>query len=339
MVSRSIESLPITLRPSKSGMIPGALICLVICAFIVATWGNGPVLTSLISLILFGAFPVQALVSWSYFDEIFLRIDEKGFTISNGSHVETVEWNWVERFMIVRGRRSHRWVGWRYAAHYPPPKPRQRSTRFRIADEVLSSSYDISIDDLFELMTSLHAHYRSTEPQPVILRPALSQMLADAATLPMTLYPNRRSLLSLVTFLAALGAAACYWLPNQPITLSVIIGVLVLGAINVIREMNESTTYLRLDEKGFTHKTLKTHKRVGWDEVEQFVASDKSDYVGWRYLPGAAHKRQKMFALFSPAIDDSLTRIYGERSEDLASLLNHLLEKHGSKATEPSADQ
>lgn len=288
-------------------------------------------LTSLVSLLLFGTIPFQTLIDLMNANKVFLRLDESGFTISHVGRCETVQWDWVERFMVVRGARSRRWVGWRYAAHYPPPHRRRRSTRYLVADEVLPSLYDVRPEELTDLLNSLHAEFRSAVPQQPIVRPALAQMLSDAAQLPMMLYPNKQSLLSTLIAIAVLGASAVYLLSARPIILSIIVFILVLVAVRIMQEMRNGTTYLRLDEEGFTHHTLQSEQFVRWQEVERFVVSDYSEFVGWRYVPESASNRRKVVAFQTAKLDDVLMRVYGDRPEDLASLLNYILEAKTQK--------
>lgn len=318
------RSLPITLRPNFSDDIPKALICLAVCAFILVTWGNGSTLTALIGLLLFGTIPVNVAMNSLNAEEIFLRLDESGFTISRAGHQETVQWDWVESFMVVKGTKHRRWIGWRYAAHYPPLHRRQRSTRYRVADEVLPSHYGMHYQTLVDLLNQLHAEYRSSAPQQKILRPQLAQMLSDAVQLPMTLYPDQKTLTSAMATLAVIGAITCYFLSNHPITLTVILAIFALVAIRFTQETNNGITYLRLDEEGFTHHTPQTEKFVRWDEVEHFLVPDHSEFVGWKYVPGSADKRKNVLAFQASNIDDVLTRVYGDRPEDLVSLLNHV---------------
>lgn len=131
---------------------------------------------------------------------------------------------------------------------------------------------------------------------------------------------------SLMLVVSVLFVACGIWmLPDEVIKGSFIIAFFGLCVMVFIVQLLPGSSWLRLDENGFTYCALFRTHHVRWQDVESFtlVRVGVNDLVGWNHVKNyesADGGRQLNRALVG--VDASLPDNYGMSANTLAELMN-----------------
>lgn len=147
--------------------------------------------------------------------------------------------------------------------------------------------------------------------------------------LPLRLSTTRRSMLLLLLGSAAFVVAGFFVLPTHPVLAEQAIVFFGLGVLVAVIQLLPNSSYLEVDERGFTTCTMFRKGFVSWDDVAEFVPytvnARARKRVGFRYAASyQAHAASRKFLRALAGVDGALPDTYGRSAEDLAALLNGL---------------
>lgn len=116
-----------------------------------------------------------------------------------------------------------------------------------------------------------------------------------------------------------------------------IAGFFALGIPIAIVQLIPGSTYLEIDEQGFTMCTMYRKHRVLWSEVEEFMVIHHrqsgikvNEWVGFNYRP--TYDRARFGRKLARGLADCegmLSVTYNMKAEDLVALLNECLARFG----------
>jgi len=134
-------------------------------------------------------------------------------------------------------------------------------------------------------------------------------------------------LLLLLVGSAFVVAAAWFVWPTRPIVATLAIAFFGLGVVVAVVGLLPGSSYLELDERGFTLCTLFRKSFQRWDDVAEFfpirLDGRGSPMVAVRYAPGfTANAAARRFAKTLAGAEGALPDTYGRSAAELAELLN-----------------
>ena len=157
--------------------------------------------------------------------------------------------------------------------------------------------------------------------------------------LPVTLHPNRAR--AALWLLLSLGFVAIGVLMVRDGKLAgyFVGGVFALGVLVFAINLHPRASYLRLTEEGFTYCSLFRAHGVRWDAVAEFAVIvlptatvSKPRLVAWNFVPG--YPRTGRARAISQALcgyEAALPDTYGLKHDELAGLMNTLLQRYGGR--------
>ncbi len=157
--------------------------------------------------------------------------------------------------------------------------------------------------------------------------------------LPVTLHPNRaRTALWLLLSLVFVTIGVLM-VRDAKLAGYFVGGVFVLGVLVFAINLHPRAAYLRLTEEGFTYCSLFRAQTVRWDVVAEFAVivlptatMSKPRMVAWNFVPG--YPRKDSARAMSQALsgyEAALPDTYGLKYDELAGLMNTLLQRYGSR--------
>ena len=150
----------------------------------------------------------------------------------------------------------------------------------------------------------------------------------------MTLYPKRSSMIWLLVVCSAFVAAGL-WLGARGEVVGYLCAALsALGIPIALIQLVPGSTYLSLDERGFTVRNLFRTSFMPWSAVDRFfVVTLRStgmkvrDMVGWNFVASYDRARvARRLATIISRCEGALPDTYGKKAEDLAVLMNGYLD-------------
>lgn len=114
------------------------------------------------------------------------------------------------------------------------------------------------------------------------------------------------------------------------------IGFFGLGVVVFIVKLIPGSSYLRLDARGITVRTLYRTWRVNWEDVSDFFVAriGVRAMVCWNFRPGyTGQSRSRAFARGLTGVEAGLPDNYGRSAKALADLLNQWRTSHAGSAT------
>jgi len=126
---------------------------------------------------------------------------------------------------------------------------------------------------------------------------------------------------------AAFVVAGFFVLPTHPVAAYQGIVFFGLGVLVAVIQLLPNSSYLELDERGFTTCTMFRKSFVRWDDVAEFVpytlGARTRKRVAFRYAATyQPHATSRKFLRTLAGVDGALPDTYGRSAEDLAALLN-----------------
>ena len=146
--------------------------------------------------------------------------------------------------------------------------------------------------------------------------------------LPLRLQPSRTRKLLLLMGAIAFVAAGVYLLPASQPEAYWAIGFFGLCVVVIAVNLLPGSSYLLLEQSGFTVCNLFRKTFYSWSDVAEFlpVAMGTRTMVGLRFNERYKdHAVGRKLARYLAGADGALPDTYGEKAEDLVSLLNRVL--------------
>jgi hypothetical protein len=149
--------------------------------------------------------------------------------------------------------------------------------------------------------------------------------------LPLRLQSKRGRALVLLVVAVLFVAGGVYVLPVSPVKGYSAIVFFGLGAIVFAVNLLPGSSYLLLEQGGFTICNVFRKTFYSWSDVAEFLPVDvgSKTMVGLRF--NERHKANvvgRKLATFLAGVDGALPDTYGQEAQDLASLLNKVLARH-----------
>ncbi len=145
--------------------------------------------------------------------------------------------------------------------------------------------------------------------------------------LPMRLRTTRKSVLLLLVGSAAFVAGAFVILPGHPAAAYGGMAFFGLGVVVALIQLLPGSSYLDVDERGFTTCTMFRKGFVPWTDVAEFYPCDippsRRKLVAYRFAPGyTPHATVRKVLSAVAGAEAALPDTYGRSADDLARLLN-----------------
>ena len=126
---------------------------------------------------------------------------------------------------------------------------------------------------------------------------------------------------------SAFVVAGIVMLRNEPIAAYAAIAFFGLGAVVALVQLLPNSSYLELEERGFTICNLFRKSFMPWHEIAEFfpmtVGGTGRPMVAVRFAPGStANASARKFAVALAGAEGALPDTYGRTAEELAELLN-----------------
>lgn len=148
--------------------------------------------------------------------------------------------------------------------------------------------------------------------------------------LPITLKPGKLRSIGMI-FMFACFTAGSIWISDvKPLIGYLCAGLFGSGLLIFIINLFPNSSYLELNQDGFTMCNLYRKSTTRWVDVEKFFVIEMSHnhMVAWNYTK--AYKNQKTGRKISKAManaEAALPDTYGMKANELAELMNLLLER------------
>jgi len=148
-------------------------------------------------------------------------------------------------------------------------------------------------------------------------------------SLPLRLHTTRKSMLLLLLGCIAFVIASVAVLPVKPAVAYSGIVFFGLGAVVALLHLLPNSSYLELDERGFTTCTMFRKSFVPWDDIAEFfpisLDTRARPMVALRYAPGyTRHATARKFVTAVAGAEGALPDTYGRSAKELAELLNRV---------------
>jgi hypothetical protein len=153
--------------------------------------------------------------------------------------------------------------------------------------------------------------------------------MAARTPLPMRLRTTRKRTLLLLLGSAAFVVAALFVIPIDPNTAYGAIAFFGLGVVVALIQLLPNSSYLELDERGFTTCTMFRKGFVPWQDVGEFypctIPPGTRSMVAYRFAPGyTPHATTRKVLNALAGAEAALPDTYGRPAKDLAELLNKI---------------
>ena len=133
-------------------------------------------------------------------------------------------------------------------------------------------------------------------------------------------------MLSLLVGCSAFVAVGVWMLPLKPLAGFSVIVFFGLGVLVGVVHLFPGSSYLELDQTGFTTCNLFRKSTYRWADIAEFLpvfANDVKPLVGVRFVPGfPLSARFRKFATELAGAEGALPDTYGLKASELAALLN-----------------
>lgn len=153
--------------------------------------------------------------------------------------------------------------------------------------------------------------------------------MAVRTPLPLRLRTTRKSMLVLLAGCAAFVAAGFVAVPTDPFMAYSGIVFFGLGVVIALLHLLPNSSYLELEERGFTTCTMFRKHFVPWQDIAEFfpISLDHraKPMVAWRYAPGyTRHATARKLVTALAGAEAALPDTYGRSAAELAELLNEV---------------
>lgn len=147
--------------------------------------------------------------------------------------------------------------------------------------------------------------------------------------LPLRLHTSRKGMLLLLSGCAAFVVAAFVAVPTRPVVAFSGIVFFGLGVVIALVHLLPNSSYLELDDKGFTTCTMFRKSFVPWQDIAEFfpmtLQRPARSMVALRYAPGyTRHATARKLVSALAGAEGALPDTYGRSAEELAQLLNRI---------------